>query len=278
MLPVRNAPIAITGASSGIGAATAIACARAGMPVALGARREDRLRELASRIEREGGRAVYLAMDVTDPAACARLIEVAEDAFGPLYGVFANAGIGVERPMHEMGDDELRRMLEVNFHGTMNVVRPAVSRMLAHGRGHVLICASCLSKIGIPYYGAYCASKAAQDCVARAMRHELRPRGIYVSSVHPIGTSTEFFDEAAKRTREGVAEGDATLALRTPRSMMQPPERVARAIVKCLQKPRGEVWTSVPTRLALVLATAMPETADWFLRRALRKRGKHPRL
>lgn len=267
-IDLKGKPIAITGASSGIGAATALACARAGMPVALFARREDKLAEVRGRIESAGGRAVIVTGSVDDDADCRRLLGEAEAAFGPLYGVVANAGYGSEQPAWSMPEDEIRAMFETNFYGSLRVVQPAAEGMAERGSGHLVFVSSCLSKIGIPHYAAYCATKAAQDHFARAMRHELRGRGVAVSSVHPIGTKTEFFDTAAERSPSG-----ATLLDKGSERFMQPATKVADAIVRRLRSGRGaEVWTSAPTRAVLGMAAIMPGLTDAVLRRMYDRR------
>lgn len=264
-IDLHDKPIAITGASSGIGRATAIACARAGMPVAVLARRAERLQELRDEIHAFGGRAVTLPGSVENPADCLALIERTQSAFGSIYAVFANAGYSLEEPAVDMTEQAIRRMFEVNFWGSLNVVRPALAAMRSAGSGHVLFCSSCLSKITMPAYGCYSATKACQDHFARSMRLELRGSGVFVSSVHPIGTRTELFDKKIS------AEGEVTsVPNHAPDWLMQSPERVARAVVRCLRKPRGEVWTSTPTRLAFSLATLCPGLADRVLARAFR--------
>src|SRR6187549_2932574 len=105
-IELRGKPIAITGASSGIGRATAIACARAGMPVAAAARREDRLEGLVEEINRAGGRAIAVRTDVTDAGDCERLIAGTVEAFGSVYAVYANTGYGMEKAVHLMSDAE----------------------------------------------------------------------------------------------------------------------------------------------------------------------------
>lgn len=265
--------VAITGASSGIGAATALSCARAGMAVALFARRAGPLGALLARIEGEGGRAIAVVGSVDDDADCAGLIRAAEDAFGPLYAVVANAGYGVERRSWDMPADEARALFETNFYGSLRVVRPALEGMAARGEGHAVFVSSCLSKIGVPHYAAYTATKAAQDHFARAMRLELRSRGVAVSSVHPVGTKTAFFDTVAGRSPDGAALADAGSG-----RFMQPPERVARAIVRTLRSGRGgEVWTSPTMRVALGVGTIFPSLADRALARMYAKRlGQSP--
>lgn len=253
-------PIAVTGASSGIGWHTAVACARAGMPVAVAARRADRLAELVATIQREGGRAVAVTCDVTRPEDCRALIDRTSDAFGSVYAVFANAGYGIEGPVLGTTDEQFRSLFETNFYGTLHTIRPAAERMLAAGRGHILICSSVVSKLGIPTMAAYSASKAMQDHVGRAMRAELAGR-VFVSTVHPISTETEFSSTVQERS------GNRPRTARAPRAMRQTPERVAAAVVACLRRPRGEVWTSFTARMLGAVAAAAPEFTDWVLRR-----------
>ena len=264
--------VAITGASSGIGAATAIACAKAGMRVALLARRAEKLEQVRAQIEAMGVRAIMVVGSVDDDADCARLLEETKSAFTTLDAVIANAGYGAEVASASMPEADIRAMFETNLYGSLRVLRPAVEVMRAQGdpdhRGHLVFVSSCLSKIGIPHYAAYCASKAAQDHFARAMRHELAGEGIAVSSVHPIGTKTEFFDEAEKRSEDGKRLLD-----RGNERFMQRPEVVAKAIVKRLRKGKGgEVWTSLPARFPLGVSVMFPGTTDAVLGRMYRKR------
>lgn len=265
-------PIAITGASSGIGEATALACAAAGMPVALAARRIDRLEALAARIRSTGGRAIAFELDVADAAASAEFIDRAAAEFGSLYAVFANAGYGVEQTIPEMSDADVRRMFEVNFFGSLNVIRPAMARMLKSDgspRGHILWCSSCLSLFPVPFGGCYSATKAAQHHFSRAMRIELEPRNIHVSSVHPIGTATEF--SASVLARSGKAERSRT----TPGVLMQPPTRVADAVVHCLQRPKAEVWPGARAhgvRALMAAASTFPVFGDIVRRRLVKSK------
>ncbi|HMN41441.1 MAG TPA: SDR family NAD(P)-dependent oxidoreductase [Phycisphaerales bacterium] len=266
-IDLSGRPIAITGASSGIGAATAVACARAGMPVALGARRIDRLEAVAGAIRSAGGRAVCVGVDVTRPEDCRVLVDTCVREFGSIYAVYANAGYGEEAPLAGMSDERVRAMFETNFFGSLNVVRPALERMLANpgpDRGHILWCSSCLARMALPNYSVYCATKAAQAHAATAMRHELRGKGVRVSSVHPIGTRTEFFEQVQKLS------GGERKTFTLPKGMYQTPEFVAARTVKCLRRPRGEVWTGLAglsVRTGMALAMMFPGLADWSLGR-----------
>lgn len=264
---LRAKPIAITGASSGIGLATAWACARAGMAVTLAARRVELLEKHAAQMRAQGFKAIAVACDVVDADACARVVDTTVREFGSIYSVFANAGYGLEIAYHKATRQQLRDLIETNFWGSLNVVDPALDIMRRQHDGHVLFCSSCLSKIGLPYYSAYCTSKAAQDYFARGMRHELRGEGIAVSSVHPIGTRTELFDQMNARSP------DPRLTANTPNFFMQPPERVANAIVAHLRKGRGgEVWTSFPVRAAMAFGVIAPSLTDWALAKKVASR------
>lgn len=281
MVNLRDQPIVITGASSGIGRATAIACARAGMRVVLAARRLDKLHEVEAQIAHETQDddrlgVLSVACDLSRKDECDRLMDAATSKFGSIHAIFANAGYGIEKSVVESTDDEIRELLELNFwHGvhlfrsfvaSRQPLRPLDRRQQGSSvRGHFLFCSSCLSKIGVPMYSAYCASKMMQDAFARAARHELSPMGIAVSSVHPIGTKTELFDKIQQR--------GGRLLMRTSDRFMQPPERVARAVVRCLRSPRGEVWTSTPMRLMLGLGLMVPPLADRAIAKVLRARS-----
>ena len=261
-------PICITGASSVIGAATALACARAGMPVAMMARRQEKLDSVADKIRGAGGTALVLPGNVNDPKESLALLDRAEADFGPAYAVFANAGYGIETESWSQSEQSIRDMFETNFYGSLNLVRPALDRFVDRGEGHALLCSSCLSKLAVPFYAAYSASKSAQDHFARAMRHELAPHGVAVSSVHPIGTDTEFFDTAARNS-------DNPRLLPKMRSGLQPPAKVAEAIVRQLRRGRGgEIWTSLPARTLFGLANTFPALADWGIRRKFNKRTR----
>lgn len=260
--PLADKSIIITGASAGIGAATAVEAARHGMDVVLCARREDRLEVVAERVRSHGRDVRVVAGDVTDPTMSRRLLAAAGE-LGGVYAVFANAGYGLHRPMHETDDDVLREIFETNFFASVNLLRHAARNLIEHEQpGHLLMCSSCLARMTIPGHGHYCATKAAQHHVCRAMRFELRPRGIEVASVHPITTRTELFDVTARHSgREGPTALD-----RTPALFVQSPERVARAVLRCLRRPRPEVWTSIPTRLAAAALTAWPSLLDVAIR------------
>lgn len=262
---IHNQCIIITGASSGIGAATAVACARAGMDVVIHGRRQAQLERVAQTIRTAGRGAEIVIGDVTDNGIHERLLDAAATRFGGFYAVFANAGYGVYRAIHEMPDDELRRIFEVNFFAGVALLRLAAQRLIAGSRpGHLLMCSSALAKFTLPCFSAYSATKAAQNHVCRAMAWELAPQRIHVTSVHPVTTRTDFFETAASQSH-------GRRDFNPPESMIQTPEHVAGRIVRCLLRPRPEVWPSGSARVFAGLGTIFPGLIDWFAHQAMKR-------
>jgi len=256
--------IIITGGSSGIGKATALVCAKAKMRVVIAARREDELQALAAQIENDGGQALAVVCDVTRDEDVTALITRTVEAFGRLDVMFANAGYGYFSRVLETSAQAQRDIFETNFFGTVRCIEAAVPVMReTSDRGHVLICSSAASEIAVPMYGYYSATKAAQDSIGGALRAELHTQGIMVSTVHPIGTRTGFFDTVR------TMSPDAGDGLSTPDAMMQTPEKVAALVLRCLRRPTAEVWPSVVTRFVLALTTAMPTLSAWVIRRMM---------
>ena len=237
------------------------------MHVVLNGRREDRLDEVAQRVRQCGRSAETVIGDVTEPALNARLLDLAGERFGHFDVVFANAGYGFKKPEHELNIAELRRIFEVNFFAAHELICEAARRLLAEQRrGHLLMCSSALAKFALPNFAAYSASKAAQNHVCRAMRMELRRHGIEVASVHPITTRTEFFRRVVEY---GGPKAEPEARTGGPLEWFtQAPETVANAVVRCLRRPRPEVWTSFSVRLATGLMTVFPRLMDAVGRRA----------
>ncbi len=255
-ISLEGKTILITGASSGIGAATAIACVRAGMRCVITARREEKLKHLADEL---GSNCTFIVGDVTEVGFNQHLL----DESGDVYALFANAGHGLDQQMVECDMKQFNALFQLNVSSAVELATLAIPKMIKRGGGHILFCASCLSKFATPNHGAYCASKAAIEAVAKSMRMELRADSILVSTVHPIGTRTEFFAQSA--TRSGKESSD--FESQSPSWLMQPPERVANAVVRCLRRPKPEVWTNLPMRLLSTFFAAFPRIADGLIRR-----------
>ncbi|MFK7790724.1 MAG: SDR family NAD(P)-dependent oxidoreductase [Phycisphaeraceae bacterium] len=259
---LHNKVILITGASSGIGAATALACAEAGMRVSLVARRGDKLQKLAAQIAGMGHKAHFFSADVNNTSDLKKAFANCWETFGRLDAVFANAGYGQIVNLLDMTEIAERAMFETNYFGTTRTLRMAAPLMkqTADGLKHLLVCSSAASEIGLPTLGVYSATKAAQDSVAGALRAELHDEGFSVTTIHPIGTKTDFMRVAGDDSNKN-----------TPAALQQTPEKVARHIVAALRKPKPEVWPSRMTRVGLAMGTLSPRFSAWAMRRHYRK-------
>jgi 3-oxoacyl-[acyl-carrier protein] reductase len=224
---LENHTVAITGASAGIGAATARELAGRGARVVLGARRADRLRDLVAEIGAD--RAVAVEMDVRRPEDGERLVQEAVDRFGRLDGLIANAGIGYYGSILDHDDATLAEMLDTNIAGTVWPVRAAVRRMLPQGSGDIVIVSSVAGTTARGNEAVYAATKHAQMGLAQGMDRELFTQGIRVTAVCPGGVVTEF----------AMQEGGGRTASSPQLADMLQAEDVARAIGFVLQQPRS---------------------------------------
>lgn len=258
---LRGRVVAITGASSGIGAATAVACARRGMRVGLLARREERLQEVADRARQVGGEAEVVVGDVRDPERVEALVRAAVRRWGRLDAVVANAGFGVAASVADTPPDEAREIFEVNVLGTVWAIRAAWPVFRRARRGHVVIVSSASAWSGLPANALYSATKAAQANLAEGLRIEAEAIGVDVSVVFPIVTDTEF--RRALRDHTGGGKERATARVGGPR---QSAEEVAESIVACLRRPRFEVWPYRLARLLPWLEALSPEMTARILR------------
>jgi 3-oxoacyl-[acyl-carrier protein] reductase len=216
--------VAITGASAGIGRATAVLLAEAGASVVLAARRVDRLAELVEQIGPDHAFAV--PTDVRDPEQCRRLVADAVERFGRLDTMVANAGIGMYGGIEDGTDDDLARMLDINLAGTVWSVRAAVPELRRNGGGDIVIVASVAGLRGDGNEAVYAATKFGQVGLAGALDRELRADGIRVTALCPAGVTTEFALGA------GRTEGDPALE-----AFLQP-EDIAFQVRTVLQQPR----------------------------------------
>lgn len=260
--------IAITGASAGIGAATAVACGAAGMKVVLSARRADQLEAAAERVRDAGGEALVVPCDVASDDQVQRLVDDTVEAFGRLDVMFANAGYGFLMPVEHLDPDAHEKIFDVNYFGTVRCVNAALPVMKKQNAGHIVITSSIVGRVGLPFYAHYSATKAAQDALGTALRLELEPYHIDVSVLYPIGTKTEFFEVSAK------LGGRDTILENTPEVFMQTPQHVAKRVVKCLRRPCPEIWPARWAHFGSSMATLFPRLARMGLRKHANKDRK----
>jgi NADP-dependent 3-hydroxy acid dehydrogenase YdfG len=204
--------VVITGASSGIGAATARRAAQAGYRLVLGARREERVRDLAAELGGEE-RAVGVRCDVAEWEDDQALAQRGLDAFDRIDAVFANAGFGAKRGFLEESPEHWRSMVLTNVLGVALTVRATLPHMLERGTGHYVLTSSVAGRRTLPG-SLYSATKWAVSAMGEALRSELRQmhdnNGIRVTLIEPGMTDTEFFDE---RPTDALADDDIARAV-----------------------------------------------------------------
>ncbi|MGW2397357.1 SDR family oxidoreductase [Kitasatospora sp. NPDC001664] len=226
---IRGKTIAITGASSGIGEATALLLAERGARLVLGARRTDRLRDLAARIADLGGEAVWAATDVTRHADLAALVTLARDRFGRLDVLVANAGIGPVSPLDDLRVEDWDAMVDVNFKGVLHGIAAALPVFRAQGGGQFVHVVSTAGLKVVPNQAVYAATKNAVRTVSEGLRLEAGP-DVRVTVVSPGFVRTDFIDSVPDhRVRAELASAKDEFAI--------PPAAVGEAIAFAVAQP-----------------------------------------
>jgi NADP-dependent 3-hydroxy acid dehydrogenase YdfG len=255
--------VAITGASAGIGRATALRLARDGAAIVVCARRLDRLEQLRAEIETGGGQALPIVADVTREADMHDLVARAVERFGRLDVMMCNAGFAIYGAIDDVTPDQMRRLVDINYFGTYYATRAALSVFRRQRAGHLLIVSSIVGKRGVPFMGAYSATKFAQAGLAECLRSEVEGSGIHVSVVYPVSTDTEFKEVMLRETGHAITQADG------PR---QTAEQVADAIAGALANPVPEVYPYRKSRGLVILNAVAPGFCD----RLVKKYGRQP--
>ncbi|NPC96209.1 SDR family oxidoreductase [Nocardioides sp. zg-DK7169] len=235
--PARR-PVVVTGASSGIGAATALTLAAAGHPVALGARRSERCEDLAEQIRAGGGEAFVHPLDVTDDDSVEAFAKATTAALGDVEVLISNAGSLAPGTIHEVSSERIAGELDVNVVGAHRMIRAFVPGMVERRRGDVVVVSSDVAVRPRPHMAAYAAGKWGLEGLAHAMQMELEGTGVRTSIVRPGPTWSEMGtdwdpDEGAKVLNAWTAFGLAR------HSHFLKPVAIAEAITTVVAAPRG---------------------------------------
>jgi len=227
---LQNQVAIITGASAGIGQASARVLMRAGASVVLTARRKDRLEELVSEAKQLGVKAISVAGDARDEDTAKRAVDQAKESLGRIDILIANAGVGNYKNLVDTSADEYDEMMDSNMRSTFLFARHVAPIMIEQHSGLVLMISSMAGVYGFAGEAVYCATKFAQVGFAQGLDKELRPHGIKIGTINPGGVKTEFAIGLG-RTEKGVAE-----------SQMLEADDVAQAVLfACTQPPGSRV-------------------------------------
>jgi short-subunit dehydrogenase len=245
----RDSVVVVTGASSGIGRATALAFAKRGATVVVNARRPQPLDELVAACEQAGGRALAMPADVTDADAVDRVASDTVGQFGRVDVWVNNAAVNQYGRFEEVPLDEWRRVVEINLFGMAHGSRAVLPWMREQGEGVLINVSSVLGKVAAPYQSAYVASKFAIRGLSDAIRQEVADApGIAVCTVLPGAIDTPLFQRAGNYMGRRVTAPRPTIAA----------DRVADAILTVARHPRREIVVGASTRMGLVNARIAP--------------------
>jgi len=240
----------VTGASSGIGRATAVALARLGSRVVVAARREQALQTLVDEIDAGGGCALAVPTDVTDADQVDSLIETTLAQHGRIDLLVANAGAMFRCPVCDLEMETLERSMDVNFYGMVRCVRAVLPHMLSRRSGQIVLVTSWDARKGMPLEAGYVAAKCACTGYGDVLRQEVAPSGIRVHTVLPGRVDTELIDQL-----------NVPLISKKIR-----PETVANTIIRCIRWGRARAILPASVQFFDLVDTVSPRFGDWLVR------------
>lgn len=226
---IEGKVVAITGASSGIGEATALLLAGRGAKIVLGARRPERLEALAARIEQAGGTVAWARTDVTRREDLAALVELARERYGRLDVLVGNAGVGLISRLDDLRVEDWEEMVDVNLKGVLYGIAAALPVFREQGFGHFVNTVSTAGLRVVPLQSVYAATKNAVRTLSEGLRQEAGD-SLRVTVVSPGAVRTDFAERMDPAVKPGIDEL-MKIAL--------PPEAVARAIAFAIEQPDG---------------------------------------
>lgn len=224
---VASKVVLITGASSGIGDATARMLAANGAKVVLGARRTDRLQKIVTEIRERGGIAEYRSLDVANREDVNAFVAFAVEKFGRVDVIFNNAGVMPVSPMNALKTDEWDRIIDVNIRGVLNGIAAALPLMEAQGSGHIINTASTGAHAVGAQFGVYCASKYAVRAITEGLRQEMDT--VRVTLISPGVTESELGSD--------ITVDSTATAVKQLRSIALSPDAIARAVLYAISQP-----------------------------------------
>lgn len=254
---IRDSVVVITGASSGIGRATALAFARRGAAVVVAARREQALREVAAQCEAVGGRALAVPTDVTDEGAVQELARRAVENYGRIDVWVNNAAVTLFARFEEAPPEVFRRVIETNLFGYIYGARAALPYFREQGGGVLINNSSIAGRVGEPYTTAYVISKFGIRGLSASLREENRDSGVHICTILPASIDTPLYQHSANYTGRAIK----------PLSPVYDAEEVARAIVGCAEEPQREVVVGAAGSALVALHTLSPELGEWVMAR-----------
>jgi NADP-dependent 3-hydroxy acid dehydrogenase YdfG len=227
---IKDKIVVVTGASSGLGEATARLLSAQGATVVLGARRADRLQSLAKDIEARGGKALAVATDVTQPEQVKALVDSAVRTYGRIDVMINNAGLMPQAPLERLKVDEWNQMIDVNIKGVLHGIAAALPHMQRQKAGHFINVSSVAGHRVGPGFAVYAATKYAVRALSEGLRQEVKPYNIRTTVISPGAVATEL--------PNSVTDPDASKRIRTfYEQVAVPADSFARAVAFAMSQP-----------------------------------------
>lgn len=258
--------ILITGASSGIGEATARLFGKEGYRVVLAARRREQLEALAGEIQSIGAEALVIPTDITQLAQIQNLVSLSLDHFGQIDILLNNAGLGRLSWLEKLDPQkDVDFQIRVNLTGLIQTTQAVLPHMIERQRGHIINMGSIAGLIATPTYSVYAGTKYGLRGFTEALRREVGIHGIEVTGIYPGGVATEFGQKAGIQRKTGIS---------TPRFLKLTADDVAMSVLRVVKKPRRAVIIPGLMRPTIWLSVIFPGLLDWVIERKFTRRER----
>lgn len=258
---LKDKRVLVTGASSGIGRELALQLGAKGAQLAITGRDEGKLNEVAAEIRKAGGKASVIVGDLSDPTVPPRIMDKAVSALGGLDVLINNAGFGTWNHFADGTEENLRKVFEVNFFATAELMRLAVKPLIRGNQPVIMNVTSMTGRRGMPSWSEYSASKHALVGLTEALRAEYHRFGIDVLMVVPGLTASSFFDRVLQKSGRAKIEFDKGLK----------PEVTAATTIKAIESNTRETWVGAEARKMLWMHRLFPRMVDSLVSRGVKK-------
>ena len=264
--------VLITGASQGIGKATALLFARQGYDLVLAARQADRLESVAQEVQNLGRAALSVPTDVRNPDQVNALVNKALEQYSAIDVLVNNAGIYISGPVEQFSLNDWHQAVDTNFWGYVHTIQALLPHFLERGTGTIVNLSSIGGKVPVPYLVPYSASKYAVTGMTEALHSELKPKGIHVCGIYPSVIKSSLMERAifrGKNDQDAQARRDQlNQVLSTP--VVEKPEDVAQAIWDAFQNQRSEVLVG-SANVSKAAYRLFPGLMQWIFRQGLKQ-------
>jgi len=266
--------VLITGASQGIGKATALLFANKGYDLVLAARQSDRLEAAGEEIKNLGRQALTVPTDVRDPQQVKTLVDKALEHYGAIDVLINNAGIYASGSIENFSLDDWHQLIDLNLWGYIHTINALLPHMIERGTGTIVNLSSIGGKVPVPYLAPYNTTKFAVTGLTEAMHSELKPKGIHVCGIYPNLINSNFMERALFRGKDAEDAGARRKQLEQVLSVpvVEKPEDVAKAIWEGVKHQRAEVMVG-SANMSQAAYNLIPGPMQWLFRQGFKQKS-----